>query len=144
MPSFDKRHINRKALEIFKRTGKVIACYERLDPPNELANRVPTSLVLGNRDAQEGSASYKKYFIFAKFERSDVENANAPEGRTSAVYGNIKVPYLYRQILAKTEYFDPYLNGSKFIKSGGTVDDENLFIYQAVTSTYLPELGETR
>jgi hypothetical protein len=129
-------------MSIFKKTGKVIACYERITDPLANTQRVPARLYTENNDPAFDINNYKKYYIFAKFEQSEPETAVGIEGRTSTMYGNITIPYLWRDILNKTEFFDPFLNGSRFIKTGAAVDDESLFIVQSVQAVYLPQLGD--
>lgn len=83
-------------------------------------------------------SDYKIYYIFASFEQDEPEEFTQA-GKMAAITGTLTVPWIYRGYLAKTAYFDPYLNGSKFIKVGASIDDESILITQRVKSLYLPQ-----
>lgn len=80
-------------------------------------------------------------FIRGKFEETDSEQ-DGPAGRDRKVKGIITVPMLYRSYLAMAEYIDPYLDGSRFKKSGAIVDEGRIFITQMIESVYLKNTSE--
>ena len=143
VPLFNKRHVQRQSLNIIRKTGQIVACFEARAgaEDTELPDRVPTDLYAAVADPADIPANYTKYYIFALFENDIVESLDQI-GRESHVTGMLTIPMIYSSILKKTEYFDPYLNGSRFVRVGKpNVDDEGLFIFQAIQGEVLPDLG---
>ena len=138
MPQFSKRRINQQTLNIIRYTGRVIACYQQISGFPDPSVRIPTDPYAAA--AGEPDADYKKYFIFASFKQTTGEST-AIEGQVTAVTGTLVVPRMYVDVLRVTAYFDPYCNGSKFIKVGAVVDEENIVVEQAIKSIYLPNQG---
>jgi hypothetical protein len=131
MSTYSQRRILAKQLEIFNRTGQIILLLVNntvTTPPTYTPGKLfslpgsPASDI----DPVENAANYTSRFIRGRFAETDVEQTNGP-GRRRSVKGVITVPMLYKSILAQTEYIDPYLDGSRFIKSGAIVDESRLF-----------------
>ena len=146
MPSFNKRHIQQRSLEIIRSVGQVVACYQKRAGAgdSEITDRVATDLYAAVSDPADTPANYSKYYIFALFERDIKETEDIP-GRETEVTGMLTVPMIYLSVLQKTDYFDPYLNGSRFERAGRSdIDEENLFIFQAIKGVVLPDLGDVQ
>lgn len=137
MPKFNKRRMNSRILYILKQVGQVVACYQQTSGfANEAANRVPTDPYADNEAPPE--VDYQVFYIFAQFEQDEPESLEQV-GAISTVTGTLTIPWIYKSYLAKTAYFDPYLNGSRFVKVGAGVDDESVIVVQRVKSIYLPQ-----
>lgn len=135
--SFSRRKINSDLARIIKLNGRVIGCYLRNTLPTPA--RVPTDIYANSPSPDTSNTTL--YYIYAVFQQSISEDPVADAGLVGTVKGTLTIPYSYRDILNKTEFFDPYLNGSKFIKDGAALDDQSLMIIQAVKARYLPEIG---
>lgn len=144
MPNFNKRHIQQHSLDIIRTTGQLVACYEKRAGAgdSEITNRVPTDLYAAISPPADTPANYSKYYIMALFER-DIKETDDIAGRETEVTGLLTIPMIYLSIVKKTTFFDPYLNGSRFERIGRSdVDEENLFIFQAIKGVVLPDLGD--
>lgn len=140
MPNFSKRRMNNKILYILKKVGRVVACYQQIaNFANELANRVPADPY--QDDLASTDDDYKIFYIFAAFQQDEAESFEQA-GKMASITGTLTIPWIYRAYIAQTAYFDPFLNGSKFIKVGAQVDDESVLITQRVKSLYLPQSPE--
>lgn len=140
MNGFSKRRVNRRTLNILRKVGRVIGCYQQISGfANEATDRVPADPYADNAAPVE--ADYKLYYIFAEFVQDEPEETTQA-GRVASVTGTLTIPWIYKSILAQTAYFDPYLNGSKFIKVGAAVDSQNVLITQRVKAQYLPQSPE--
>jgi hypothetical protein len=103
--------------------------------------RVPTDINTSG-DQPYNPTDHTIRFIFGKFISSTTEE-QVSEGTVGFVTGTLVIPRLYLAYLDKVDYFDPfYPAGYKFVKQGAVPDEEGLFIYQKVKSTFNPKLGE--
>lgn len=132
---FNKRRINSKILAITKKVGRVIACYQQAAGPT-VPPKVPTDPYASAPALPD--SSYTVFYIFGNFEQDEQQVIDAG-GRIAAVTGTITIPWIYKTYLNNTSYFDPYLNGSKFVKMGASIDDESVTVIQKVKSIYLPQ-----
>lgn len=127
------RRILSKQIEIFSNTGKPMTLYlvsstyvQQQGTRDDLfANAQPipdTNLVAVN--------------IYGRFQETDTETYG-DSGLYRSVKGVITIPMLYKTLLAKSAYVDPYLDGSRFKKAGNVVDEGRLFVTQKIQSEYL-------
>jgi hypothetical protein len=142
LPGFSKRHINRQSLRIFRATGRQMAMYVRKDafnPQVTVPARVPTDITAAAE--VPGAVDHTLVYIFAYFD-SDDQQAMESAGSTSFITGTLTIPRMYKTLLDKAEYFDPFLNGSRFEKAGASPDAEGLFVFQKIKSVVNPTMGE--
>lgn len=135
---FSRRSANSAILHMIKTTGQKVACYWR----NQVLvpERVPQDLY--DDSSSPDDVNVTLYYIFATFSSTTTEDPTDPAGLRGTVFGTLIIPYQYRDIVNRTEYFDPYLNGSKFLKVGAIVDDQGITVTQKIRAEYLPQIGE--
>lgn len=142
MPHFSYRAINRRQLHIFNATGKVIQLIMRKDTP---APPVYDPTVSGNlftrlEDPPEDSNHYLYRYIKAKFEEVDALTP-AEAGRQRTVKGIITVPLLFVSLLQAAEFVDPYLDGSRFVKTSAILDEGRIFATVQIQSQTLKNVA---
>jgi len=139
MPRFNKRRVLEKTYYILRQTGKPMKLYVRNTPATSSANTasgIPVDLFAALEEPPEVASEFTVYGFYGKFEEEDVESRDEG-GRFRQVKGLLTVPFAYRSLLAKADYIDPYGDGSRFVKYGNTVvDEERLLIYQTIQGTH--------
>ncbi len=137
---FSLRRVLRKELDIFRRTGTTINLIVRSVPPSTTYSGPGYLLSADTEPTEVGSTTVVN--IFGKFEEVDAQTMGAT-GRERLVRGVITVPMMYRKILAKTEYINPYNDGvSRFRKIGAIVDEGRLFVTQQIESVSLANVSQ--
>jgi hypothetical protein len=124
----------RQELRIFTLTGRTMLLWMQTTPTNP--TYVPGQLFNSDQDLPDSGLTQK--YIRGKFEETDAESSG-PEGKFRSVKGVIYVPMLYKAYLAQAEYIDPYLDGSRFKKSGAIVDEGRMFVTQSIESVSLTD-----
>jgi len=99
----------------------------------------PGNLFATDMDISE--AALTKLFIFGEFKESDAEESGKA-GRQRIVRGTLRLPILYKNVLAQAEYIDPYNDGSRFRKNGAAVDEGHMMITQSLVSVSLVNKGD--
>lgn len=116
--------------------------YIRNTPANPNVDAVPHDLFTAYEEPVETAGEFTVYGFFGKFEEEVVESRGVG-GRFKQVKGTLTVPFAYRSLLAKADYIDPYMDGSRLQKVGNTVvDEERMLIYQTVQGTTFPNTDE--
>jgi hypothetical protein len=123
----------RQEARIFNLTGTTMMLYLRTDG-DEPAPYTPGQLFSAGEDPTDPS-DYARLYVKGRFKETD-DQTFGPAGHQNAVTGIITIPMLYKSILAKAEYVDPYLNGSRFVRVGAIVDEGRIFITQRIMSIY--------
>ena len=142
MPKYDRRRVFKKTMYVLRQTGKPMRMYVRNVPVNAATPAVPSDLFTAAEEPLEVDSEFTVYGFFGKFEEEDIE-IRGEGGRFKQVKGTVTVPFAYRSILAKADYIDPYMDGSRFQKVGpAVVDEERLLIYQPIGGTTFPSVDE--
>ncbi len=133
------RRMLQQELKIFRAAGKPMLLIVRTD-----ANTVPTytpGQLFTSDTLPEETTDTNHVYIYGKFDETDVEEFGTI-GRKRLVKGIITVPMLYKSLLAAADFIDPYLDGSRFKKTGAIIDEGRIFCSQAITSFTLANTGE--
>lgn len=137
---FSRRRLLSKQIEIFRRTGRVIALMFRIDP--QYTSDVPSELFASATEPAEVVGEFEKIYIIGKYEEDAVEDFEAA-GRIRHVKGIIIIPAIYKLQLQGCTYIDPYNDGvSRFRKVGGSIDEENVFVTQRIEAVKIKNVGE--
>lgn len=140
---FSNRRILRRRLEIFNATGTVMQLIIRTGSgiPPAYDPTVSGNLFTAESDPPEDSGDYTFRYIRGRFdETDDMEPGQA--GRLRVVKGIITVPILFKSLLAQAEYIDPYLDKSRFSKTGAIINEGRTFCTVTIQSVYLTSTSE--
>jgi len=140
MPRFSWRNIDKHTLRIFNHTGKVVQLIMRKGVITP-GTYVPGVLFTAHEDVTENPTNISTMYIKGKFEETDVQTPTEL-GRMKTVKGILTFPLLYVKYLQLAEYVDPYLDGSRFSKTGSIVDEGRLFATVELQSMTLTNTAE--
>jgi hypothetical protein len=137
---FSYRRVLRQELRIFNVVGKPILLYLRITPDAALPFNPAIDPFQKNEDPIELN-NYTKRYIKARFVEKDTQIFD-DNGRKKEVTGTITCPAIYRSLLAETEFVDPFLDGSRFVKVGAIVNEGRSMITQQIKSLYNADTSE--
>lgn len=104
---------------------------------------VPTDLFASGIEPVGDSAEFTTTYVLGQFSQTVLEQSITGIGREKQVSGIVEIPAIYKTLLAKADYIDPYNDGSLFMKVGkSTTDPQNLFVKQAITGVAFPDPAE--
>jgi len=99
------------------------------------------NLFTSDNDPVEDSSHYTFRYIKGQFLEDDTM-VPTEVGRNRVIKGTITIPMLYKSLLAQAEYIDPFLDGSRFTKVSGVVDEGRVMATCTIQSVYLKSTSE--